>query len=126
MRILKIIFVIFCITLLVPQTINACGEILSKGELWESDGKAKAEARGTLDTRELRDASSQIYNILLIAATVVALFVGMFLGIKFMTAGIDKKVQVKEALFPYLISCIVVFGSLGIWKLAVTIMNEIK
>lgn len=126
MRILKIIIVIFCITLLVPQTINACGDILTKGETWEIDGKAKAQEGMTMDTSELQKASSQLYNILLIAATVVALCVGAFMGIQFMTAGIDKKVQVKESLIPYFISCIVVFGSLGIWKLVVTIMKEIK
>ena len=43
-----------------------------------------------------------------------------------MTAGIEQKVQVKEALFPYLISCIVVFGSLGIWKITVNIMKQIE
>ena len=43
-----------------------------------------------------------------------------------MTAGIDQKVEVKESLFPYIVSCIVVFGSMGIWKLAVTIMNNVE
>ena len=42
-----------------------------------------------------------------------------------MTAGIDKKVEVKQALFPYFISCIVLFGAFGIWKLVITIMNEV-
>lgn len=124
MKIVKIITIIFCIMLILPQNVFALGDVIDIGESFMEAGKTKVDY--TMDTTKINEASSQIYNILLVAATVVAIVVGAFLGLQYMTAGIDKKVQVKESLFPYLISCIVVFGSLGIWKLAVTIMNEIK
>ena len=61
----------------------------------------------------------------MIAAIVVATIVGAILAIQFMTAGIDKKVQVKEGLVAYAISCVIVFGSFGIWKLCVSILGKI-
>lgn len=126
MKLWKIVITVFCIVILIPQTTFAIGNIFSVGENWETTGKTKAEEGTTMDSHALQEASESIYDILLVAATVVAILVGAFMGIQFMTAGIDKKVQVKESLFPYIVSCIVVFGSLGIWKLVVTIMNEIK
>ena len=62
--------------------------------------------------------------MLLAVAFGIAVIVGAILAVQFMTAGINKKVEVKEALFPYLISCGVVFSAMGIWKLVVTIMSD--
>ena len=81
-------------------------------------------ANTTIDTENLKNKSGDIYNLFLAVATAIAVIVGAMLGLKYMTAGIDKKVEVKESLFPYIISCIVVFGSLGIWKLVVTILKD--
>lgn len=121
-NIIKIsILVLLIIMLLIPHTF-AIGDILSKGEDWTGTGSQHTGQ--TMDTREINKVSSDLYNLLLAVATVVAVIVGAILGVQFMTAGIDKKVQVKESLFPYLISCIVVFGSLGIWKLVVKIMSS--
>lgn len=116
-----LVFILLIIMLLIPNTF-AIGDILSKGEDWTGTGSQHTGQ--TMDTTELKKISSDLYNLLLAVATVVAVIVGAILGIKFMTAGIEQKVQVKEALFPYLISCIVVFGSLGIWKLVVKIMSS--
>ena len=124
MKLIKITIIVFCIIMLLSQNVFALSDILSIGEDWETTGKANANK--TMNTDELNSMSSQLYNILLAVATVIAVIVGAILGIRFMTAGIDEKVKVKESLFPYLISVIVVFGSLGIWKLVVTIMGAIK
>lgn len=115
------ILVLLIIMLFIPHTF-AIGDILSKGEDWTNIGSQHTGQ--TMDTTEINKVSSDLYNLLLAVATVVAVIVGAILGIKFMTAGIDEKVQVKESLFPYLISSIVVFGSLGIWKLVVKIMSS--
>ena len=123
MKLIKILTISFCIILMLSQSVFALGDILSIGESWETTGKTHANT--TMNTDDITDISGKLYNILLAIATAVAVIVGAILGIQFMTAGIDKKVEVKQSLFPYLISCIVVFGSLGIWKLVVTIMNEI-
>ena len=122
MNLIRILAISFCIIIILSQNIFALGEIFSQGEDWTTTGKANTDT--TLNTENLQNLSGQIYNLLLAVATVVAVVVGAILGIQFMTAGIDKKVEVKQSLFPYLISCVVVFGSLGIWKLVVTIMKQ--
>ena len=65
-----------------------------------------------------------MYNILITIATFVAVLVGGILGVKIMIASADEKAQVKELLIPYVIGCIVVFGAFGIWKLVVTILQN--
>lgn len=122
MKIFKILTISFCIILLLSCNVFAIDEIFSTGEKWEETGKKNTGQ--TMNTDNIKEISNQLYNILLAAATVVAVITGAILGIQFMTAGIDKKVQVKESLFPYLISCVVVFGSLGIWKFVVTVMKS--
>lgn len=124
MKLIKILTISFCIIIILSQNVFALGNILSKGENFAETGLAHTNE--TMDTDDLKEKLDDIYNMLLAMATVVAVIVGAILGVKFMTAGVEKKVEVKESLFPYLISCIVVFGSLGIWKLMVTIMNQVK
>ena len=126
MKILKIALIIFCIFVILPQNTFALAEIIEMGTNWENTGKNEAAKGTTIDSDKVKSTSENLYNILLSIATIVAVFVGALLGIKYMTAGIDKKVEVKQSLFPYLISVVIVFGSLGIWKIVVTIMQEIK
>ena len=126
MRLIKILLISFCIIITLSQNVFALEQIINVGEDWVSTGKeVAANDKLTLSTKLLKEKSSAIYNLFLAAATIIAVIVGAILGIKFMTAGIDQKVEVKQALFPYLISCTVVFGSFGIWKLVVVIMSEI-
>ena len=122
MKMLKIILLIFLITLLLSQDIFALSEISETATNFLETGTANANM--TIDSKNLRDKSGDIYNMFLAVATAVAVVVGAMLGIQFMTAGIDKKVEVKESIFPYIVSCIVVFGSMGIWKLIVTVLGN--
>lgn len=124
MKLIKIFAISFCIIIILSQNIFALDEIISAGESWVETGKEHAGIG--LSSEKLKDASNSLYNALLAIATIVAVLVGAILGIQYMSAGVEKKVEVKESLFPYLISCIVIFGSLGIWKLVVTILGEIK
>lgn len=123
MKLIKILTISFCIILILSQSVFALDEIFSTGDDWMSTGKEHAGIG--MNTENLKESSSDLYNILLAIATVVAVIVGAILGIQYMTAGIEEKVQVKQSLFPYLISCIIVFGSLGIWKLIVSIMGQV-
>ena len=73
----------------------------------------------------MQDFSKTMYNILITIATFVAVLVGGILGVKIMISSADEKAQVKELLIPYVIGCVVVFGAFGIWKLVVTILQNI-
>ena len=126
MRIFKVSILIFCIIILLSQNIYATsdttiGEIFSTGSSWLETGRENAGIG--IDTENLRKGANDLYNTLLAIATGVAVIVGAILGIKIMTSSIEEKAKVKEALIPYIISCIVVFGSLGIWKLTILILK---
>lgn len=123
MKILKISLISIFIILLLSQNIFALGEVFSTADDWLNTGSKHTNT--TMDTENLRDRAGEIYNIFLAVAVGVAVIVGAILGVQFMTAGIDKKVEVKQSLFPYIVSCVVVFGSMGIWKLVVTIISDI-
>lgn len=79
---------------------------------------------GKVNDKSIQDFSKTMYNILITIATVVSVLVGGILGIKIMIASAEEKAQVKELLVPYIIGCVVVFGAFGIWKLVVTILQN--
>ena len=68
-----------------------------------------------IDTDALKDTSSFIYKLLYSIGMVVAVAVGIVLGIQFMVASAEDKAKVKEALIAYVIGCIVLFGAYQIW-----------
>ena len=115
MKILKVLTISFCIIFILTSNSFAIGEVKNTGE--DFIGVGKNNSGSTMNTTTLKDASSNVYNILLTVATGTAVIVGAILGIKYMTAGINEKTDVKASLLPYMISCIIVFGSLGIWML---------
>lgn len=123
MKIFKILTISFCIIFLLTSNAFAIGDIKNTGDDFMDIGKANAGS--TMDTDNLKDASGKVYNLLLAVATGTAVIVGAILGIKYMTAGINEKTDVKASLLPYMISCIIVFGSLGIWRLTVTIFKGV-
>ena len=125
MKIIRILTISFCIIILLTQGVQAFGlkNILATGEEWEQTGLEHTNT--TMDTGEIQTVSSQLYNLLLAIAAAAAIIVGCILGIQFMTAGIDKKVEVQKSLFPYLISCVVAFGAIGIWKLIISIFSSL-
>lgn len=79
----------------------------------------------TIDQTKLKSTSTMVYNILLVSGICVAVVVAAILGIKFMIGSIEEKAQVKDALVPFVIGCIVVFGAFGFWKIFVTIGNRL-
>ena len=78
-----------------------------------------------IDTNALQVTSSNLYTMLMVIATAAIVIVGAILGIKFMYGSIEEQADVKKLLKPYLIGCLVVFGSFGIWKLVLSILAEV-
>lgn len=78
-----------------------------------------------IDQNTLSNFSKTMYNILLAVGVVVAVIVGALIGLKFMTSSIEEKVEAKKLLVPYVVGCVVVFGGFAIWKLVVTILQNI-
>ena len=62
----------------------------------------------------------------MIVAICVAVIIGAIIGVQFITGSIEGKAKIKEALVPYIIGCIVVFGAFFIWKTLVNIGNDLE
>lgn len=94
-----------------------------------SSGKSfldSADRDTPLDEAKLQETSSYIYNILFIAAIVIAFAIGIIIGIQFIIGTVDDKAKVKETLVPYVVGVVVVFGAFGIWKFAMSIGNSFE
>ena len=100
---------------------SSLSDVISGGDSFIQAGK---DGSAKIDKGSLQNASSSIYNILLICGMIVAVLIGSIMGIKFMIGSVEEKAEIKAALVPFAIGCIVVFGAFGIWKIVVTIGNN--
>ena len=97
--------------------------ILNQGSNFLSDGQT--ESTDELDSGKINETSSAIYNLLLGVAIVLTVIIGGILGIKFMIASAEDKAEIKKAMIPYILGCVVVFGAFTIWKIAVNVLQTI-
>ena len=79
----------------------------------------------TVNNDKLKNASNSIYNLLSSIGMIISVVVGIVLGITFMMASAEDKAKVKEALIPYIVGCVVVFGAFGIWKIVINTFSGI-
>ena len=100
---------------------SSLSDVISGGDSFIQAGK---DGSAKIDKGSLKNASSSIYNILLICGMIVAVLIGAILGIKFMIGSVEEKAEIKAALVPFVIGCIVVFWAFGIWKILVTVGNN--
>ena len=122
--ILKLIIIALLIVLITPNVSFAVSltDILHSGQNFIDEGKSQ---NSVIDSVQLKNSSNSIYNILLGIGVILSVLVGAMLGIKIMWGSIEQQTKAKEALMPYVIGCVVIFGAFGIWKLAVTIFSQI-
>lgn len=78
----------------------------------------------TIGEDDLKDLSDTVYNILFTLGIIIIVIVGIALGIKFMTSGLEGKAETKAMLLPYIIGCVIILGSFGIWKIVVLILQK--
>lgn len=102
---------------------HTAGDIISDANNFINAGKNEDSK---IDTDKIQTASNTLYNILLSIGIVIAVIVGMYLGIKFMMSSAEDKAKVKESLIPYIAGCVVIFGAFIIWKLAILLLNGLS
>lgn len=116
-----IIFLItFIATMCLPNMIFAMDEVISSG-----DGFLQAADKKVIDEDALQGTSNYIYNILFTIAVVLAVAIGMIIGIQFIMGSVDEKAKIKETLVPYVIGVFIVFASFTIWKLVIELGNDV-
>mgnify|MGYP004516927319 FL=1 len=94
-------------------------DMIDDADKFTSNGDLKYNAD------DLSSVSNTIFNILLTVGIIIAVLMGVIIGIKLMISGVEEKAQVKKLLMPYVVGCIIIFGGFGIWKLVVTILQNI-
>lgn len=65
----------------------------------------------------------EIAGLLMGIGIFIAIGVGIILGIKFMLSTAEGKAEISKLLVPYLVGIILVVGALGIWKLAIGVLD---
>ena len=99
-------------------------EIFEDADDFISDGQ-DLQKQGGVDEEQLSSMVDFLYNLLLGIGIVAAVIVGTILGIKYMIGSVEEKAEYKETLFAYLISCVVVFGAFGIWRIAILVLSSV-
>ena len=79
----------------------------------------------TIDTTVLQNTTNFLYNLLLGIGMVVAVLVGIGLGIHYMISSVEQKAEVKKTLFWYVIGCAVLFAAFTIWRIVILVFSKI-
>lgn len=129
-NIFKIIIIFFIIlNIFIPKCkASFWSEIFDGGKEFVDTGKNAIEgsdADNYIDTKEVKNQLDKIYNILFSLGVALTVIIGAILGIKFMIGSVEEQAKIKDSLFPYLVGCIVIYGSFGIWKLIIEILSVI-
>ena len=98
-------------------------EIFSGADEFFEKGGGQAGVTTTIDDEVLGDTSDFLYNVLLGIGMIIAVIVGMVLGIKYMLATSEEKAEIKQTLPAYILACVIVFGAFAIWRLVVNIIQ---
>lgn len=120
-----IVFIIITVITILPLKTYASGEmdsVISAGKSFI----AAADSEEVIDKHELQDASNKIYNTLFVIAVVLAVAVGIIIGIKFIIGSVEEQAKIKETLVPYVIGVFVIFSAFGIWKVVVNIGEKVS
>lgn len=103
-------------------TSHTASGIIDEGESFITIGEQGANDK--LPSSDLKNLSDTLYIMLLTVGIVIAVIVGLVLGIKFIMGSIEDKAEIKTMVVPYVIGCIVVFGAFTIWKIVVNILQS--
>ena len=124
MKIFLIILIFLSIFSILSQNVYATiDEQMKQADDFLNAGKNPTDK--PLDEKNIREASEQIYNILLTIGIVIAVIVAAVLGIQFMLGGLEEQAKVKESLIPFIIGCVVIFGAFGIWRAVASVLKNI-
>lgn len=125
MKVKKIIIIIITTILVICNFSITSNAVKIDDAIDTADGFLQHGTTNPIDEGQLKTFSLDLFNIFSTVGMVIAVGIGMFLGVKFMMASAEDKAKVKEALVPYVAGCIVIFGAMGIWKLAIILLRDI-
>lgn len=74
---------------------------------------------------EMRNTSNLLVDVLTVLGIVIIVIWGMVLGIRFIIGSVEEQAEVKKALLPYGVGCVIIFGAFTIWRVVVTIASQL-
>ncbi len=98
------------------------GDMFSIGDKFIKKGNS---SKKNVNEEQLRTDASSIFKILTVTGIALSVIIGGILGIKFMMASAEDKAQIKEMLIPYIVGCVIIYGAFAIWKLVITVLQNI-
>ena len=122
---IKKIFILITFLCIIPirsLAATAVDDIVQDGDNFLNKAN---QVNTVINETELQDFSSDVYNLILSIGMVIAVAVGMVLGIQFMISSVEEKAKIKELLVAYFIGCIVLFGAFTIWKIVIGILGTV-
>ena len=105
---------------------NSLSEILEQGKDFIEGGELIYKHDNIINETTLKQTSKSIVNILTALGIVVALVIGVVIGIKIITGTVEEKAKIKEALIPYIVGCVIVFGGFTIWSNVINMGNAME
>ena len=121
-KLLVIILIVIAVITYLPNKILAFDNVISSGNDFMNSADPNKEV---INQEKLKSTSEIIYNILFAIALVLAVGVGLVIGIQFIFGSVEEQAKVKETLIPYIIGVIIVFSAFTIWKIVVEIGNDV-
>lgn len=126
---MKKILIVLIVFIEIILCISATNKVYAVGGLGEviSGGKDFMESSSdefSVNQDDLKKTSTSLYNILLMLSFIIVACIGVYLGIKYMWAGVDEKAEVKDALVIFTVGCIVTYGAFGIWKVITSFLQS--
>lgn len=115
---------IMIINIAMPVQAISIDDIWIQGSNFLNEGKKNSN--GTFNGKKMKDATDTLYSLFFGAGVAIAVIVGAYLGVKFMTEGVEGKAKIKEALIPFVIGCMIIFGGFSIWKIAMNLFSDIE
>lgn len=121
-KLLVIILMVIAVITYLPNKTLALDNVISSGKNFMSSADPNKEV---INQEKLKSTSKTIYNILFAIALVLAVGVGLVIGIQFIFGSVEEQAKVKETLVPYIIGVVIIFSAFTIWKIAVEIGNDV-
>lgn len=108
-KVLAILIIFILVILLVGNTVQA----FSVNDLTGTES----------DAQEIKTVGNKVIQVISVVGSILSVIVIIVLGIKYMVGSVEEKAEYKKLVYPYLIGCVAVYGSFGIWKLVVEILK---
>lgn len=122
-KILVVTLMLLIVSSLIPIKVNAVSDMFQAADDFLAAGSSPTTV---IDETKLQSTSGTIYKWLMTIAICVAVLIGAVIGVQFIIGSVEGKAKIQEALVPYIVGCIVVFGSFFIWKTLVNTGNSLE